>query len=253
MLRRSLRVLAAWTSIPFRASSRQGFAWYVSTGIAETVAATGALPLITWSQDGEDFVFEELFPGTGRYVDVGAHHPDRYSVTRKLYDRGWRGVNIDFAPGFEQAFADRRPSDTSVRALVGAPRTEVFTRFSEATLSTLDQERARKLAALGWDIVSVEQVQVRSLSSILDEVGFEGSIDLLSVDVEGEDLAVLASLDWDRWPVSRCLVEIVLPADEVPAHPISQFLVDRGLRLTRVWTRSCLFERSPEPNPIDAV
>lgn len=227
--------------------------WLEGQGIPETLRESGSLPLITWSQDGEDLVFGELFPPTGVYVDVGAHHPDRYSVTKILYDRGWSGINIDFAPGFEEAFRARRPRDTTIRALVGSPRTETFTRFEEATLSTLDQERARRLAALGWAVSGVEQVEVTSLTGILDEAGLVGAIDLLSVDVEGEDLAVLASLDWDRWPVERCLVEIVLPADEVPAHPISRFLADRGLRLTRVWTRSCLFERSPEPNPIDSV
>jgi hypothetical protein len=45
-------------------------------------------------------------------------------------------------------------------------------------------------------------------------------------------------------------VEIVLPAYEVLDHPVARLLVDRGLRLTRVWGRSCLFERDFQHDPL---
>lgn len=251
MLRSAARVLGAWAAVPFRASSRRGFAWYVSSGAAEAARVTGATPQVSWSQDGEDFLFDELLPATGRYVDVGAHHPDRYSVTRKLYDKGWHGVNVDAAPDFLPVFTQRRPRDLNVRALVGSPRTATFWRFEESTLSTLDPDRARQLVDLGWTLAGQEEIEVVPLTGILERVGFTGTIDLLSIDVEGEDLAVIESLDWERWPVERCLVEIVLPAYEVGSHPVAQALEKRGLRLTRVWGRSCLFERNFQHDPLD--
>lgn len=244
------RALAMWLSLPFTRHGRSTLGWMESSGISEAARSSGTLPQVTWSQDGEDLLFEELFPATGFYVDVGAHHPDRYSVTRKLYDRGWHGVNIDFSPGFAEAFAQRRPRDRSIAALVGTPREAVFFRFAEPTLSTLDEHRARQLVDLGWPIVAQESVQVEPLSTVLERLDVTGAIDLLSVDVEGEDLAVIGTLDWDRWPVERCLVEIVLPAYEVLDHPVARFLVDRGLRLTRVWGRSCLFERDFQHDPL---
>lgn len=251
MIGRVVRLLAEWLAVPFSGAGRRGFAWYVSSGIAETVKATGTVPSLSWSQDGEDFVFDELFPATGFYVDVGAHHPDRYSVTRKLYDKGWRGINIDFSPDFDGLFGRRRPRDINVSALVGRERTETFWRFHEATLSTLDADRARQLVDLSWELQSQESVTVRPLSRILEEHGVVGSIDLLSVDVEGEDLEVIRSLDWSRWLVERCLVEIVLPAYDVASHPVAQFLESKGLKLTRVWGRSCLFERDFQHDPLD--
>ena len=251
MIKQGMRVLGAWASVPFRSTGRRGFAWYVSSGVAETVKATGTLPSLSWSQDGEDFVFDELLPATGFYVDVGAHHPDRYSVTRKLYDKGWHGINIDFSPDFDAVFGRRRPRDINVSALVGREREETFWRFREATLSTLDADRARQLVDLGWELESQEPMTVTPLTRVLEQHGVTGPIDLLSVDVEGEDLEVIKSLDWSRWPVERCLVEIVLPAYEVGSHPVAQFLEAQGLKLTRVWGRSCLFERDFQHDPLD--
>lgn len=243
--------LAAWLSLPFTRDGRRTLGWMEESGIASAMRESGTLPQVTWSQDGEDLLFAELFPASGFYVDVGAHHPDRYSVTKKLYERGWHGVNIDFSPGFAESFARRRPRDTSVAALVGSPREATFWRFHEPTLSTLDEHRARQLIDLGWPVEARETVRVEPLSEILDRIGVTGTIDLLSVDVEGEDLAVLSSLDWTRWPVERCLVEVVLPAYEVLDHPVARLLVDQGLRLTRVWGRSCLFERDFQHDPLE--
>lgn len=251
MIKQGVRVLRAWLAVPFASTRRHGFAWYVSSGVEETVRATGIVPQISWAHDGEDFVFEQLFPDAGFYVDIGAHHPDRFSVTRKLYDRGWHGVNVDFSPEFSRLFAERRPRDINVCGLVGDARDATFWRFEEPALSTLDGARAIQLVELGWPLRDKTPVQVRSLTDLLDQAGVSGPIDLLNVDVEGEDLQVIRSLDWNRWPVERCLVEIVLPAYEVSSHPVAQFLESRGLKLTRVWGRSCLFERNFQHDPLD--
>jgi hypothetical protein len=250
-MRGAAKALAAWLRMPFTRPGRQELAWLVGSGIDDTVRRSGCLPQVAWAQDGEDLLFDDLFPDSGLYVDVGAHHPDRYSVTRKLHDRGWRGVNIDWGSGFESAFASVRPGDVTVRALVGTPRSAKLWLFREPALNTLSEHRARQLADLGWDIVSVDEVAVRGLADILSEVLPDQTIDLLSVDVEGEDLAVLQSHDWSRWPVSRCLVEIVEPAFSVLDHPVAQFLTARGMRLTRVWARSCLFESDYQADPLD--
>jgi FkbM family methyltransferase len=246
--RATWRAFRYWLSVPWTASGRRGFLWYLGTDVPATVVASDATPQVTWSQDGEDLLFDETFPEAGYYVDVGAHHPDRFSVTRKLYDRGWSGVNIDYSPDFLALFTARRPRDTNVQALVGQPRQTTFWRFEEAALSTLDEGRAKELAAQGWPLKASEPVAVRGLADVLEEAGVPPAIDLLSVDVEGEDFDVLSSMDWDRWHVERCLAEVARPAHLVPGHPISMLLAEKGFSLTRVWGRSCLFERTDVPD-----
>jgi hypothetical protein len=34
----------------------------------------------------------------GFYIDIGAGDPDRDTVTRAFYERGWQGINIDPDP-----------------------------------------------------------------------------------------------------------------------------------------------------------
>ena len=237
--------LSAWIMLPFTRGGRQLLSWLHNGQVFETARTTQSLPQLCWAQDGEDLLFAELFPASGFYVDIGAHHPDRYSVTKLLYKRGWNGLNVDASPGFKTLFDMRRPRDTNVESLVGSPRTEVFYEFSESALSTLNAARANQLQQLGWQLRSQRNVEVRGLNILLQEnIPPETRIDLLSIDVEGEELNLLSTLDWDRWDVQKCLIEIVEPAYLIPEHPVAQQLLHQGFELTRVWGRSCLFERN---------
>jgi FkbM family methyltransferase len=239
---RYARYLRAWLDLLVSRRGRRALAWYVDQGVAESVRMSGTVPQVAWAQDGEDLFLDEGLPSEGFFVDVGAHHPDRFSVTRKLSDKGWVGVNIDVSPDFTALFAARRPRDINVRSLVGTRGEGEFWHFDEAALSTLDAQRAEQLVAEGWRLGSRESLPVRTLTDILDSVGTPATIDLLSVDVEGADLDVLMSLDWRTRRVSRCLVELAVPACAVAEHPIAVFLAERGLSPSRVWGRSCLFE-----------
>ena len=55
----------------------------------------------SYSQEGEDIVLKRIFGDKKNifYVDVGAHHPKRFSNTYLLYKKGAKGINIDASPG----------------------------------------------------------------------------------------------------------------------------------------------------------
>lgn len=96
---------------------------------------------ISWSQGGEDLALMALLPEkNGVYVDIGAHHPSRFSVTRHLYQRGWRGVNVEPNPRAEELFRSMRPEDTFLNACVGNLDSYEFYIFEETALSTNNQE-----------------------------------------------------------------------------------------------------------------
>jgi FkbM family methyltransferase len=238
--------------MPFTRGGRQLLGWLSEGDVASTASLTGSLPQLSWAQDGEDLLFRDLFPSHGFYVDVGANHPDRYSVTKLLYQRGWSGLNVDASPGFKELFNKRRPRDINIESLVGKPRQETFYEFRESTLSTLNFARANQLQDLGWELIGSRTVEIRDLNSILKEqLGTGIDIDLLSLDVEGEELGILSDLKWDDWNIHRCLVEIVEPAFNVSHHPVATIITDQGFKLTRVWGRSCLFEREFEADELD--
>ena len=76
---------------------------------------------VSWSQAGEDIGLISALHAikNGRYLDVGAHHPSRFSVTRKLNNLGWSGVNIDANPSLLKAF-ERLSCPKSMTIVAGA-------------------------------------------------------------------------------------------------------------------------------------
>lgn len=194
-----------------------------------------------YSQEGEDLVVFRLlaldqFPRVGFYVDVGAHHPFRYSNTQYFYERGWRGINIDATPGGMSAFKSARPLDTNLEiAIAEKERTLTFYEFSSPELNSFNKELSEARAAVpGCKIINTRSVQTRSLKSILEEhlpVGKQ--IDFLSIDVEGLDLEVAHSNDWQKFRPLLVLVEdsSISSLREVFDAPISQFLEQQGYEL----------------------
>ena len=71
------------------------------------------------SQSFEDLLLLKILPSTGKYLDIGAHHPIRYSNTLALNKLGWRGVNIDANPNLLQDFEKFRPRDVNLCGVVG--------------------------------------------------------------------------------------------------------------------------------------
>ena len=77
---------------------------------------------ISYSLQGEDMVLKELFAdkNQGFYVDVGAHHPFRFSNTYLFYKKGWRGINIDAMPRSMELFDKFRPRDINIECGVAS-------------------------------------------------------------------------------------------------------------------------------------
>lgn len=154
-----------------------------------------------YSQEGEDRILARIFESqaVGTYVDVGAHHPRRFSNTALLYQKGWSGLNIDPLPGSAARFRRERRRDVSVECGVGAERrTATFIEFVEPALSTFDPETAQVRRQEGHAIAAMHEIPVAPLRDLIAEYLPGRAIDLLSVDTEGSDADVLRSADLER-------------------------------------------------------
>jgi hypothetical protein len=85
-------------------------------------------PYIYYSQEGEDIVLQRFLQEKekGFYIDIGAHHPTRFSNTYLLYLKGWRGVNIDAMPGSMELFNELRPEDINIEVPVSDESKEML-------------------------------------------------------------------------------------------------------------------------------
>lgn len=183
----------------------------------------------TYAQFGEDAVLLELFTGVthGCYVDVGAHHPYRYSNTYLLYKKGWHGVNIDANPHTTTLFNKARPADKNICAGVGRAGTLTYYRFSDPAVNTFKKDEAEKWKGKSFlKFLGTTEIEIKSLSELI-----EGPTDLLTIDAEGMDLEVLQSYDWTYYPKA-----VVIEGDES-----KQFLAQKGYRLHTVCGASNIF------------
>lgn len=194
-----------------------------------------AAPFISYAQHGEDVIlWRALGDGTSRtYVDVGAFHPTHDSVTRALYERGWRGVNVEPQPDRLAAFLEERPEDVNLSVAIGETDGEIELNLTDnpgwasvlAPADTgADPEGVRPLT-----------VPLRSLDSLFAELEID-HVDVLKIDVEGAEPAVVRGLLRGTVRPLVCVVEGVAPGvgrragDEAVA-----LLVDAGYE-------HCLFD-----------
>lgn len=216
---------------------------------------------VSYSQEGEDLLVERYFEhrGAGFYVDVGAHHPHRFSNTQLLYERGWSGINIDGAPGSMAAFERMRPRDVNLELLISdQPGEHDFFVFDEPALNSmssgLSSSRERDTAYSVSEIVSVHSM---TLADVLRERarGVQ-KIDLLTIDVEGHDLQVLRSNNWDEFRPEAVLVEVLeTRLGDLLDEPAVAFLVSLGYDVYAKLVRTVMLVDSraePTNRPSDA-
>jgi FkbM family methyltransferase len=188
---------------------------------------------VSWSQAGEDVALLSVFKDRtdGLYIDVGSHHPSRFSITRHLYQLGWHGVNVEANPELIPEFEKFRKRDLNLCVAVGMRDKYNFTIFEEPALSTFNDEWRTKFVNEKARVSKTMEITGRKLRSILDEFEPENAIDLLSIDAEGSDLEVLQSLEGPTLEIHRFPRWLLLEA----APPVSEALKTPAVRLAMEW------------------
>jgi FkbM family methyltransferase len=187
----------------------------------------------SYSQEGEDLVVNKLLQGKrdGFYVEVGAHHPYRFSNTYFFYKRGWCGICIDPLPGLKKLFLRARPNDIAREKGVSLePGKLTFFMFNDPALNTFDIDIAKERDGKnGYKIINHMDIETISLRTILDGYEIANQIDFFSIDVEGLDLQVLHSNDWGKYRPTLIIVESLSnQLSEIRNDPICQYLISVG-------------------------
>jgi FkbM family methyltransferase len=180
------------------------------------------------------FYFTEVLGvrDAGFYVDVGCNLPVHYSNTYKLYQNGWRGIAIDANRDLVSEYARVRPRDIAVAALVSDEEKDMcFHVFEGSAVSTVDSA-SLELWRKRQNVREVQKLPSRRLDSILDECGCPADFELLKIDVEGHDTAVLRSIDLRRYRPRIVMTEIHgHTVDSVAGTEIYSMLISRGYQM----------------------
>jgi FkbM family methyltransferase len=182
----------------------------------------------SYRQYFEDVIVDGLLghKSTGTHVDIGACDPDFLNNTKRFYDRGWSGINVEPHPQMFEKLERSRPRDINLNLGVGAARTELsFYILSEPTISSFNRRIAERNArTLSARIVSVSRVPVYTIADIFERHAADRRIDFMSLDVEGFELEALKGNDWTRFRPLVMIVETAL----VDGNDVAQFLEKCG-------------------------
>lgn len=206
----------------------------------------------SFSQFGEDAVIQAFlrdaaykiskdqmsYPRDGFYVDIDAFHPTFLSNTHWLWNQGWSGINVDATPGIMEAFDAERPGDTNLHMAISDKDGELtFYSYGHSVLNTAD------VNSVDWSQNPVEvKVPCLTLKSLLDRHVPEGKVvNILSVDVEGNDLPVLQSNDWDKYRPDLVLAERHSHGiDDIVSSDLVEFMESAGY-IMHAWTPPTIF------------
>jgi hypothetical protein len=202
---------------------------------------------VSYSQEGEDLILLRYFGNkeSGVFVDIGSHHPFRFSNTFSLYQRGWSGINVDANPGTKELFDKFRPRDTNVEIGISNKETDLeYFNFKESALNTFSTELANTYINGGWELKSKLIIRTIPLIQLFEKyMSQASSIDFLTMDIEGLELEALQSNDWLKFRPKLLLVEILnFEIEQFQTQPIFVFLKSKGYSLTAKTKNTVFFE-----------
>ena len=167
------------------------------------------------SQFGEDKFILDLFDKDyrGKYLDLGCYHPTRHSNTHILYQSGWTGINIDLNPLTIELFNFMRPKDFNYNIGISNSEEEKELYFINEfnTQNTLDKNQLNFLKnhhnVKDREILKTK-LKTKKLETILLDNNFH-NIDFFNIDIEGHELEVIESIDFDKFKFKYICIEMI--------------------------------------------
>tara|TARA_Y100000768_G_scaffold185353_1_gene138772 strand:- start:2391 stop:3053 length:663 start_codon:yes stop_codon:yes gene_type:complete len=166
----------------------------------------------SYSQDKEDIFLIELFKDLkkGFYIDLGCHHPKRFSNTYLLYKRGWSGINVDANYSTILLFNLFRKRDKNIRALINTNSVSVFYyKFNDSALNgILSPQNAQKLIDVGYKLKKKVKMNSISINDFIKKYGLVNKkINFLKIDLEGIDFELIKILDFTIIDIQVIMIE----------------------------------------------
>ena len=154
--------------------------------------------------------------GEGFFVEVGAYDGISFSNTSCLAARGWSGVLVEPIPRFAQACRELYKSNNRidvVESAVGDNEGDIDITIA-GSLTTTNGALLEAYKGIEWSKQSAEnasatRVHQTTLDALLERRVGARPIDLVVIDVEGAETAVLRGFSLARWRPRMLIIELV--------------------------------------------
>lgn len=207
-----------------------------------------------YSQNNEDSLFTNLFPEVGNLVEIGAFDGKTNSNSLLLIERGWNAVLVEPSPiAFDKILKLHRENNKvhlfNVAVTLGTNRNEMemldFYESELSQISTISESFSKNdCVAVGnvWNnppYRKIVTVGVRIDVLLNEAIRKLGSIDLLSIDVEGLSSMMAMSFDLSKYNIKCICVEIDTGMD----YPVKHFYTGLGYTLVGRTPENAIFIR----------
>lgn len=195
---------------------------------------------ISYAQFGEDILVDYFFQhylkkDTPSYLDIGTNHPVNGNNTYVFYLRNSFGVCIEPDPVLYKEILAKRPNAIVLNAGVGIGKeTEgILYTFPEPYTgwNTFSREEAlSRQAQTAINYTESAKIPFLAINGILEKY-FKSAPDFISIDVEGLDLAILQTLDFDKYKPAVFCVETMsfsVSNQSKKCDDIIEFLLSKG-------------------------
>ena len=173
----------------------------------------------SYSQCGEDLFIVDFFKNknNGTYLDVGAFNPIKFSNTLLLYQKGWKGTNIDLNQTSIDLFNIFRPRDRNICAAISNKEERVKVNIENifSPLNTISLEQSKKLNQTSIKN-NLYYVKTKKINKVI-----KNKFDFLNIDIEGFDFKVLKSIKLNFYRPKLICIEIL---DKNKIKPVIKFL-----------------------------
>jgi FkbM family methyltransferase len=193
----------------------------------------------SYSQTGEDVILEYLFDSLKikypSYLEVGTNQPKICNNTYGFYLKGCKGVCIEPDIQMYNTIKKTRPKDTLLNIGIGLSNQDkanfyLFPGILNGWSTFLEEEAniRKKETGIEYDVLSVP---LKNINDIMEKY-FDITPNLISLDVEGLDLEILQSINFDKYQPDVICVETItfgyLSNTEKKIDSISDFIHAKG-------------------------
>lgn len=171
---------------------------------------------VSYSQAGEDIIIKYLFDSLKivrpTYLEIGTNQPLVGNNTYLFYVNGSRGVCIEPDQSLIEIIKSKRPKDTVLNIGIGLSKTSsapffLFPPHVNAWNTFSEEEALIRKAQSGINFTIVD-VPLEPLNAIIEKF-FPKAPNFISIDVEGLDLEILKSIDFERFAPDVICVETI--------------------------------------------
>ena len=209
-----------------------------------------------YSQHGEDYILDIIFSdiGYGYFVEVGCIDGLRFSNTLTFAERGWKGMCVEAHSDYIEVLKENRPESVVCHCAAAEENADNVSFYANdrGSLSTLDKTREEEFRENYGEYFSgfeKQSVSKRRLDSLFEEHNAPNKIDILSIDVEGNEVEALKGMSFKKFRPRVLVIESDSKSHETS---LDKLLIPEGyIKEFRIRQNIFYFENKNLPKKVE--